>query len=502
MKIRSTRPVASPLGLWLVIAAGALPACGKVVGESESHPTGGDTTTGSQSTSSTGIGGAGGETFTIPEGGTGTGGVEATCDPAPALAAPIGIAVPGGVTADFAAKGSRVALSMAPDGDAALMFDDGQHLFVRRLHAGEWADFEQIAAPSTGGLSSWGDATALVAGEGGRVTAVYDERHGTTIAVCARTFDVASGWSAPVRLALVTEGWWQDPVTPALGTAMDSKGGAIAVWPGTLEDTGGMFVRRFAPGSGWGDVEAVTPDAGTFGRPSVVLHDDGSALVGWHEQAPSIATAYAPPSSGWEPAVHFGSPSFGIQLAKGPAGAAVGLWGVGVNSSQDSAILVSDHAPGSGWVLEEKVGMAGDTTFHTLLLATSADGGRAAAWSDEAGDTCETAAHLAVLPPGGAWAPATVPTLGDAPSRITGLGAGDGGKVAVVWDRNAIAACDFETATLSWLASASGAWQTQEIDPDGAAAQVVVAPDGRALVAWERPHDPSILVRWMDLPAP
>jgi hypothetical protein len=95
-----------------------------------------------------------------------------------------------------------------------------------------------------------------------------------------------------------------------------------------------------------------------------------------------------------------------------------------------------------------------------------------------------------------------VPGLDTGVSHVTGLGVGAGGKVAVGWDRNLVGMCVWHGATLSWLDPDSGVWQGLELDPAGARAHVAVAPDGRALVAWERWEEPSMFARLVDLPAP
>lgn len=498
---RSNGSVIPSVGLLLALTA-ALPACGKVA--TETHPSstgggGGTTTTGETTTSSTGVGGgAGGETLTFSEGGTGAGGVaDIQCDPAPALVTPVAIPLPAGVTADFAAKGRTTVLSMAPDGDAAVMFNDTLRLFVRRYHAGQWADFEQLAAPTSGWLSTMPDGMALVAGAAGRIMAVYGEFHDKHVAVCARTYDPASGWSGPSRLSVVTEGWWQDASPPSIAASMSAAGDAVVVLPRGLDATAGLFLRHFTPSAGWGDVETLSTTADILGRPSVVLHDDGSAVVAWQDQDFIVASRAYQPASGWGPVEQIDNLAANIRLERGPDQSTVGVWTHAVGPD-GTGVATAVHSPVGGWGATTTIAASAG---NDLLLATAADGGRAAAWSWNPG-VCEMHGKVQVGPPGGAWAPGVVPGLDTGVSQITGLGVGAGGKVAVGWDRSVVGMCEWSGANLSWLDPASGVWQGLELDPAGAYAHVAVAPDGRALVAWERWNEPSMFVRWLDLPAP
>src|SRR5262249_48592703 len=151
-----------------------------------------------------GAGGQGGDTISIPEGGApSTGTVLPSCDPAPQVDAAVSAPVPDDATADFAALGTGTSLSMGPDGDGGLMVGDQSHLYARRRHAGQWSEYEQIAAPSKGYLATGPGTRTVAAGPDGRAIVMYGGSHDSLVSVCVRLFDPASGWPEPQAAAAV-----------------------------------------------------------------------------------------------------------------------------------------------------------------------------------------------------------------------------------------------------------------------------------------------------------
>jgi hypothetical protein len=448
------------------------------------------------SSGSGGAGGVGGSGLDLAAS-SGTSTPETKCSKAPSIDVDPAPPVPDGVTADFALPIGDVHLAVGPDGDAVVASVSSNEIFVRRYVGGQWADVERIAASEMWGSIGEG-SFAIAAGPNGRALVVYAEKFGGQYAVCARTFDLGAGWSDPTLLGVSNEGWWQDPVQPEPAAAMNGKGNAVVIWSGGPDDSSGIFARRFAPGSGFGELETLVEDFG--GPAALALHEDDRALAAWfHGEPYAIESRAFDPAVGWGAAEEIDQHAIDPRLSVGLEGSTVALWRR--LDSGENAVATAVRPPLGAWSQPTQLDSSADTLVHPKVTATSGFGiGGWSWWSTDIG--CYSEANVRILGADGIWQPEIpVPELNKGPAAIRSVSANSAGRAVVAWQRYELTPCRGTGIHLSWFDAATAAWTYEALDPSAGegSLEAALSPGGRALVGWRHPD--AILVRWADPPS-
>jgi hypothetical protein len=389
-------------------------------------------------------------------------------------------------------------VAVGSDESAAVAAIHSHEILVRRYVGGQWQDVERIAEDSDS-WSGFGQASLAVApGTSGRALVVYTEGSSRPV-ICARTFDPGSGWSDPELLGISNEGWWQDPVQPNLVAAMNGKGNAVVVWSGNPDDPSGFFARRFAPDSGFGELEALTLVG--VSSAALALHEDDRAVVAWaSSQQFGVESRAFDPAAGWG-AVEQLDQSAGwkeVSVSVGIGGSTVAVWTR--QGSGEDVVETAVRPPMGSWSAPEDLDTGTDGVTKPRVSATVGSGiGGWSSWPTDA--NCYSDASVRILGADGVWQPEIpVPKLNDGPAAIFNLSANDAGRAVVAWERYELDPCHGKGMNLSWFDAASAAWSYEELEPsvDVGSAEVTLSPGGRALVGWERSG--SVLVRWADPP--
>jgi hypothetical protein len=246
-------------------------------------------------------------------------------------------------------------------------------------------------------------------------------------------FVPGSGWEPPFLLA--SNGGY----TPQL--AADASGNVIAVWPARLPGARGsdLYVRHFAPGSGWGNATVIEPANLTEWEPKIAMSPDGSAMVVWTKhlflpngwEGNQIWAKRFVPDSGWGPsiAIDDGSATSGFpDVAVDETGNAVATWRQG--GAMD--IWANRYDPASGWEAPTNIeNVSGHATFPRVAFASN--GNAVVAW-DQVTSCCTEAAYANTFVVGIGWDNATMIGKTTAES-VGGMElAGDGnGNVFATW---------------------------------------------------------------------
>jgi len=197
--------------------------------------------------------------------------------------------------------------------------------------------------------------SSLYVAPGGNAIVAWTQETAGVLRIAANTFDIDSGWGLAQLIDIDTGNGQQYPQV-----ALDSTGGAIAVWEEVISTDAGytfdVWWNRLEPGSGWGTAayleapgagsvlgETVVPD-GQGGLMAIWTHSYGNPnasvwsrryLPGSGWQAPEVVLAYssAAPRAYYTPEVAFDSAGRGLLVAQ--------VSGVGVQSIR--------YEPGPGW---------------------------------------------------------------------------------------------------------------------------------------------------------
>jgi len=323
--------------------------------------------------------------------------------------------------------------------------------------------------------------------------AVWHSFNGTLFNVLWSHYTANVGWSAP---ALIGNPAATNQIEPQI--ALDSNGGAIAVWEQSVGTQFRIVASRFDAGAGWGpaqlaDLAPGNSHSGEAFQPQIALDTHGNALIVWQQFDPGVnqtnlwANRYSAADGTWGTAVELGQAQNvndtdrTARIRCDANGNALVVWNqppVGVWSDR--------YVSGSGWQTPQLIGSGAFTDQPDVGL--DAHGNALAVWAQP------IASGL-----GSIWSNQFTPTAGwgtAAPIEShTGGGAGRprvavdaSGNALAVWQQRIDALNTFNIWALRF-SSGAGWGQPQQIsNGTGTAVGAEIANDvqGDAVAVWEQ----------------
>jgi hypothetical protein len=287
----------------------------------------------------------------------------------------------------------------------------------------------------------------------GNVTAVWDQKEGTTSAfptyIWSARYEPTSGWGdpAPINPLALSSAWGAQ-------VAVDPAGNATAVW-GQGSGDYNFWSSRYTTSGGWGVPEpvAATQIASNQGLPQVGVDDSGNVTAVWACCDSLIVANRYTPGVGWGTLSTLLSNLLGDvhspQVAVAANGNATAVWRQYVNDN--ATLWASSYTPGGGWDLPGTIGLGGSSPD----VAVDSNGNATAVWS------ASGATWASRYTVGGGWS--LVDTIGGS-SQSPRVVIGPGGDVTVVWRYSGPLSNRFT----------SGAWGT--VESIGFAASGTVSP--------------------------
>ncbi|AKU96688.1 hypothetical protein AKJ09_03352 [Labilithrix luteola] len=425
------------------------------------------------------------------------------CRPAPdAVESALPVAIPPGVTADFAVEGWRPVVAVTPNGDAVVAWHNADHVRVRLYRDSHWLDVETITSPDS--QFAHGDQTPRVAMRpDGTVVAAYYERATTSHdVVCTRERSSNGTWSPVSTLAVTGIGWWQEPSPPAFELAADGAGNVTALVDADREN-GGLLAFRAPAGGGFGDPSFLTAEA--LGNFTFAVDASGKALAVWSEGAAGsglVKAAAFSPATGWGATDSLGLGDVGLSVglsATPDRDGSMSVLGGRLFEDGGTRVQTTTRERDGGWNAPTEL-----ADFPPFGRIASDGAGRAMVAGSNWSSECTFKSGVVRRDASGKWGGAeSIP--GAAPDRtvIRDIALSQSGHGLVEWELRKPSSgvgCLSDGAYLSWL-SPEGAWlpamllDSQEGESE---ATFALTPSGRALVAWS--HGDLVLVRWIDPP--
>ena len=227
----------------------------------------------------------------------------------------------------------------------------------------------EAAAPIDPNASSDQDPEypRVAMGPNGDAMAVWYRSKGVGTIVASR-YERGAGWSPPERIDDESTGY---PYQPR-GVAIDSSGGAVAIWLGDDQEGGSVFANRHTPTEGWMVAEAIDdPQLSWAEDAHLAMDGSGNAIAVWRQdyQEPewlSLITAnHFTPTGGWgtaEPIENAPFYSLEPHVAMNDNGTAMAVWLRSAHGmEQSSGVWARRFTPTDGWETEPVlVGSLGD----------------------------------------------------------------------------------------------------------------------------------------------
>ncbi len=245
------------------------------------------------------------------------------------------------------------------------------------------------------------------------------------------------------------EGNWNGPITlddvdggnlAGYRLAVNPEGRAIAIWYRTRVGDGGQptLVRRYVPGAGWSEAEAVATDEAAFTFPeTVTLDDGGNALVlyrllegdddnVWARRWSAATETWTPPAL-----VRRGG-SFFSGVATNGAGATVVAWKL----SNGQSVQANRFEPGSGWSGAQTISTSTGQVDGRPQVVIDRSGTAIVTWEQAEFSDGPSSIYASVQEAGGEWQGGN-PIEGQ-PNQATGhrLASNDAGQALVVWQQD------------------------------------------------------------------
>ena len=218
----------------------------------------------------------------------------------------------------------------------------------------------EAAAPIDPNASSEQDPEypRVAMGPNGDAMAVWYRSSGVGTIVASR-YERGAGWSAPERIDDESTGY---PYQPR-GVAIDSSGGAVAIWLGDDQEGGSVFANRYTPTGGWMAAEAIDdPQLSWAEDAHLAMDGSGNAIAVWRQdyQEPewlSLITANRfTPTGGWGTAAPIENAPFYSRephVAMNDNGTAIAVWLRSAHGmEQSSGVWARRFTPTDGWEAE------------------------------------------------------------------------------------------------------------------------------------------------------
>lgn len=308
---------------------------------------------------------------------------------------------------------------------------------------------------------------------GGGATAVW--KGGEVIWSAYRP--AAGNWQPPEEISP------GDSYTPQ--AAVDAQGDATAVW---MHYDGSDYVVQSAyrpAGGSWESPKLVSGAGEEAGNPQIALDASGDAIVAWRGEdggEEAARSSRRPKNGDWEPPVDISTPGEAVQalqIALDPGGDALAAWSGSTNEIGKYGIAKSAYQPQGGqWEESVELSEDGGNAFP-LDLVFDGSGNAAIAW--ERSDGSHNVLQAAYRPAEADWQAATDLSEegGDAMDAQLVLDApGDeavaDGDATAIWTRLESISCE-EPPCYSYTVQAAG-YDTYDSPPDN----IEVPPTGTA----------------------
>lgn len=206
------------------------------------------------------------------------------------------------------------------------------------------------------------------------------------------------GWSEPRPLGV-------SPVRrPGAALAMNTAGEALLAWEDDIvgneqQDARRVYVRHYAPASGWGEVVALGELTSFYGAElEAALGDTGAGQVVWSDSPRVLARRYRA-GEGWQPAVEIATGALGRyaaldQLQTRAGGELMLLYRLSAGDSGAAGLHGAAYAPEAGWSTPELL-QQGEFGHFGADLTTDAAGNALAVWRQRpAGSAEQTPFHV------------------------------------------------------------------------------------------------------------
>lgn len=421
------------------------------------------------------------------------------CRPAPdATESTEEVAIPPGVTADFAVRGGRPVIAVTSNGDAVVAWHEADHVRVRLYRDSRWLDVETISAPDSR-FVAWDQVPKVAIRPDGTVVVAYYERANVSHdVVCTRERSSTGTWSAVSTLAVTGIGWWQEPSPPVFELGADGAGNITAVVDADSEN-GGLLAFRAPAGGRFGDPVSLTSVA--LWDFSFAMSESGEAIAVWPEGSVADGLANAAmfsPATGWSSSAPLDLGQAGLSAAPEPDGA-MSVLGVRYFEDGGTRVQTAMRSRDGNWSARTE---HADFPASYARIASDGVGNVMVAGSSWSSD-CMIESGVMRRDASGKWGAAEViPGTPPGKTTIGAVALSHSGHGLVAWEEETPSSgvrCVSAGAYLSWL-SPDGSWLAPLLlDAKGdSAATLALTPSGRALVAWS--HGDLVLVRWIDAP--
>jgi len=273
----------------------------------------------------------------------------------------------------------RIAMDASGNALAVWIEDDSSHsyLYANRYTVGHgWGTREQIDK-----TSSPDERPQLAMNAQGKAFAVWQQKGSSLHFIYANRFDPSGGWGSAQQISTSSA----DAKYPQI--AVDANGNAIAVWAQTENNYIYIYASRYTASNGsWGTPQKLENITGVASDPTVVMDQDGNALVAWIQPSSMVELKFSKDTShGWETPQTIAKSDHWLrdpQLAFDADGNALAVW------HQDDGIRdniwANRYAPG-GWGVAQKIENNNQGGAYDPQIAMDDSGNGLAVWKQSDG---------------------------------------------------------------------------------------------------------------------
>ena len=338
------------------------------------------------------------------------------------------------VVSEERGSASRFALAMNARGEAIALWTQWYQSLSRL-----WTSFSSSTTPWT--------APSVVEPQASQVLspAVAIDRNGNGMAIWLHGSEPAHLWGGQY---LNTVGWVDMRTLSSLDmggseepqVATDGFGNVTVVWLQRDGAQKALWMRRFAPDIGWGEVQRLKPAESLDAvSPRLAVDANGGAMVVWQSrQTPQrvYSVRYAP-GVGWEAVRQVAQLDVGqlsaLAIAGEPGGRVTAVWSQGDETR--GSIWASRYEVGGGWGAAARLSPTDVERSQEPAVAMDGNGNAVAAWFQIHGTTTQLWAARSASG-GGGWG--TLTRVDSSGNAITPKVVMDSsGRATIVWSQYA-----------------------------------------------------------------